>query len=52
MFDEADIEFLEKFKVPAYKISSFESYYPLIEKVLNKKTNSYFNWSNTLKRVR
>ncbi len=38
VFDETDIEFLEKFKVPAYKISSFEStHYPLIEKVLKTK---------------
>ena len=38
VFDENDIEFLEKFKVPAYKISSFEStHYPLIEKVLKTK---------------
>ena len=38
VFDETDIEFLEKFKVPAYKISSFEStHFPLIEKVLKTK---------------
>ena len=38
VFDENDIEFLEKFKVPAYKISSFEStHYPLIEKVIKTK---------------
>ena len=38
VFDEKDIEFLEKFKVPAYKISSFEStHYPLIQKVIKTK---------------
>jgi len=38
VFDEHDIDFLEKFNVPAYKISSFESnHFPLIEKVLKTK---------------
>ena len=53
MFDEADIEFLEKFKVPAYKISSFEStHYPLIEKVLRTKKPILISTGlNTLKEL-
>jgi len=38
IFDENDIEFLEKLNVPAYKIASFEStHYPLIQKVIKTK---------------
>ena len=53
VFDETDIEFLEKFKVPAYKISSFEStHYPLIEKVLKTKKPILISTGlNTLKEL-
>jgi len=53
VFDENDIEFLEKFKVPAYKISSFEStHYPLIEKVLRTKKPILISTGlNTLKEL-
>ena len=38
IFDEDDIEFLEKLNVPAHKIASFEStHFPLIEKVIKTK---------------
>ncbi len=38
IFNENDIEFLEKLKVPAYKIASFESlHFPLLQKLI--KTN-------------
>ena len=38
VFDETSVDFLEKFNVPAYKISSFESnHYPLIKKVILTK---------------
>lgn len=38
IFDEKDIEFLEKLNVPAYKIASFESmHFPLIQKVIKTK---------------
>ena len=38
IFDENDIEFLEKLKVPAYKIASFEClHFPLIKKVIKTK---------------
>tara|TARA_B100001121_G_C18646791_1_gene602092 strand:+ start:19 stop:1065 length:1047 start_codon:yes stop_codon:yes gene_type:complete len=38
IFDENDIEFLEKLKVPAYKIASFEClHFPLIEKIIKTK---------------
>lgn len=38
IFDEKDIDFLEKFNVPAYKIASFESnHLPLIEKLIKLK---------------
>ena len=38
IFDEDDIEFLEKLKVPAYKIASFESlHFPLIQKLIKTK---------------
>ena len=53
VFDETDIEFLEKFKVPAYKISSFEStHFPLIEKVLKTKKPILISTGlNTLKEL-
>ncbi len=38
IFDENDIEFLEKLKIPAYKIASFEClHFPLIKKVIKTK---------------
>lgn len=38
IFNENDIEFLEKLKVPAYKIASFEClHFPLIKKVIKTK---------------
>ena len=38
VFDESSVDFLEKFNVPAYKISSFESnHYPLIGRVIKTK---------------
>jgi len=38
IFDDNDIEFLEKLKVPAYKIASFESlHFPLIQKLIKTK---------------
>ena len=37
-FDEESVDFLTKFKVPAFKIASFENnHFPLIEKVVSKK---------------
>ncbi len=38
IFHENDIEFLEKLKVPAYKIASFEClHFPLIQKIIKTK---------------
>jgi len=38
IFDENDIEFLEKLKIPAYKIASFEClHFPLIKKVIKTR---------------
>lgn len=37
-FDEDSVDFLSKFKVPAFKIASFENnHFPLIEKVISTK---------------
>lgn len=37
-FDETAVDFLSKFKVPAYKVSSFENnHFPLIKKIISKK---------------
>ncbi len=53
IFDERDIAFLEKLKVPAYKIASFEStHFPLIEKVIKtKKPLLISTGMNTLKEL-
>ena len=38
VFDEASVDFLEKFNPPAYKIASFESnHYPLIKKIIKTR---------------
>ena len=37
-FDETAVDFLNKFKVPAFKIASFENnHFPLIKKIIDKK---------------
>jgi len=38
VFDEASVDFLEKFNPPAYKVASFESnHYPLIKRIIKTK---------------
>ncbi len=38
VFDEASVDFLEKFNPPAYKVASFESnHYPLIKKIIKTR---------------
>ncbi len=38
VFDEASVDFLEKFNPPAYKVASFESnHYPLIKRIIRTK---------------
>ena len=53
VFDEASVDFLEKFNPPAYKVASFESnHYPLIKKIIKTRKPILISTGlNTLKEI-
>ena len=53
VFDEASVDFLEKFNPPAYKVASFESnHYPLIKRIIKTRKPILISTGlNTLKEI-